>query len=57
MLSATLMDLVIPTYSHTTLRSNHCHRLQCKIINHKVSYMSQAENIMKIKVNYSLVGD
>lgn len=57
MLSATLMDLVIPTYSHTTLRSNHCPRLQCKIINHKVSYMSQAENIMKIKVNYPLVGD
>lgn len=48
------MDLVIPTIAP---QSNHCHGLQCKIINHKVSYMSQAENVMKTKVRYSAVGD
>lgn len=53
-LSASLMDLVMPTIA---LHSNHCHGLHCKLINHKVSYKSQTENIMKIKVNYLVVGE
>lgn len=54
MLHETLMDLVIPTIA---LHSNHHQRLQREIINHKVSYMSQAENKMKIKVSCPLLED
>lgn len=54
MISETLMNLVIPTLS---LYTNHSYGHESKIIDHKMSYVSQAKNIMKIKVNYLAVGD